>query len=119
MAVLVALRYARTVSPLDSIKEPRHPEAVYPAGICASVRSAMRLENPRHLMFPGRIQADFPKRSPTSKAVALKLCLATNNILATYNGVTGEAQIIPTPRNIKVSETSIPSVVDGRTDPLS
>jgi hypothetical protein len=37
--------------------------------------------------------------------VALKLCDDLNNILAKYDGVTGGAQIIPAPKNIRVTTT--------------
>lgn len=59
----------------------------------------------RTISFTVQIQADLPKRSRSPKAVALKLCDEINNILAKYDGVTGGAQIIPAPRNIKVTTT--------------
>jgi hypothetical protein len=51
----------------------------------------------KSITFTVQIQADFPRRSRTPKAVALKLCDDINNILAQYDGVTGGAQIIPPP----------------------
>jgi hypothetical protein len=59
----------------------------------------------KSITFTARIQADLPKGNRTPKAVALKLCQDANNILAKYDGVTGGAQIIPAPRNIKVATT--------------
>ena len=59
----------------------------------------------KSIMFTVQILADFPKRSRSPKAVALKLCDDLNNLLAEYDGVTGGAQILPAPRNIKVTMT--------------
>ena len=53
------------------------------------------------ITFTVQIQADLPQASQTPKAVALKLCHDINTILTKYDGVTGGAQIIPAPRNIK------------------
>jgi hypothetical protein len=57
------------------------------------------------ITFTVQIQADYPRGSRTQKAVALKLCDDINNILAQSDGVTGGAQIMPPPRNIKVTTT--------------
>jgi hypothetical protein len=55
----------------------------------------------RTITFTVQIQADYSKGSRTKKAVALKLCHDINTILTKYDGVTGGAQIIPAPTNIK------------------
>jgi hypothetical protein len=52
-----------------------------------------------------QIQADHPRGSQTKKAGALKLCQHINNILTQNDVLTGGAQIIPAPRNIKVTTT--------------
>jgi hypothetical protein len=57
------------------------------------------------ITFTVQIQADLPRGSRTEKAVVLKLCHDINAILTTYDGVTGGAQIIPSPRNIKLDTT--------------
>jgi len=57
------------------------------------------------MTFTVQIRADLPQASQTPKAVALKLCHDINNILVQYDGVTGGAQIMPAPRNIKVTTT--------------
>jgi hypothetical protein len=57
----------------------------------------------RTITFTVQIQADHPKRSRTRTTVALKLCHDINNILAQYDGVTGAAQIMPTPRKNKLT----------------
>ena len=57
----------------------------------------------RTITFTGQIQADWPDRMSARKATALKLCDEINSILAMYGGWTGGAQIIPAPRNIKVT----------------
>jgi hypothetical protein len=59
----------------------------------------------KSITFTVQIQAGLFTRSRTEKVVALKLCHDINNILANYDGVTGEAQIISAPRNIKVTTT--------------
>ena len=59
----------------------------------------------KSITFTVQIQADYPRGSRPQKAVALKLCDDINNFLAKYDGETGGAQIIPTPRNIKVTMT--------------
>ena len=60
----------------------------------------------KSVIFTVQIQVDFPKRSRSPKAVALNLCHDLNMILAKYDGLTGGAQIISAPRNIKVTKTS-------------
>ncbi len=57
------------------------------------------------IAFTVQIQADYPKGRQTKKAVALKLCDEINEILSTYDGVTGGAQIMPLPRKIKLVPT--------------
>ena len=59
----------------------------------------------KSITFTVRIRADLPKGNRTKKALALKLCQDINNILAKYDGMTGEAQIIPAPRNIRITTT--------------
>lgn len=50
-----------------------------------------------------RIQADLPQGSQNKKAAALKLCDEINEILAYHEGMTGGAQIMPPPREIKLT----------------
>ncbi len=59
----------------------------------------------KSITFTVQMQADHPKGSRTPKAVALKLCHDINEILAKYDGMTGGAQIIPAPRNIRIATT--------------
>ena len=59
----------------------------------------------KSITFTVQIQADYPKGSRTKKAVALQLCHEINTILTKYDGVTGGAQIIPAPRNIRINTT--------------
>jgi hypothetical protein len=59
----------------------------------------------KSITFTVQIQADHPKGSRTKKAVALKLCDDINDTLTNYNGMTGGPQIIPKPRNVKVTTT--------------
>ena len=53
-----------------------------------------------------QLQADLPQGSQNRNAAALQLCQDINEILTKYDGVTGGAQIISAPRNIKVTKTS-------------
>jgi len=57
------------------------------------------------ITFTVQIQADLPQGGQTKKAAALKLCEEINEILITYAGVTGGAQIMPPPREIKLTTT--------------
>lgn len=57
------------------------------------------------ITFTVQIQADFNEHDLGKKAAALRLCDDINNILAPYDGVTGGAQIIPEPKNIKITTT--------------
>ena len=57
----------------------------------------------KSITFTVQIQADCPDRAAAKKATAAKLCHDINNILVDYDGVTGGAQILPAPRNIKVT----------------
>jgi len=59
----------------------------------------------KSITFTVQLQADCPDRSPAKKATAIKLCQDINEILAKYDGMTGGAQIIPAPRNIRVATT--------------
>jgi hypothetical protein len=59
----------------------------------------------KSITFTVQIQADYPQGSQTPKAVALKLCQDINEILAKFDAITGGAQIIPAPRNIRVATT--------------
>jgi hypothetical protein len=59
----------------------------------------------KSITFTVQIQADYPKGSRTSKAVALKLCDDINTILTSYEDETGGAQIFPPPRKIKITTT--------------
>ena len=59
----------------------------------------------KFITFTVQLQADLPQGSQNRNAAALQLCQDINEILAKYDGVTGAAQIIPPPRNIKVTTT--------------
>jgi hypothetical protein len=54
----------------------------------------------KSITFTVQIQADYPKGSGSPL-----LCHEINTILTKYDGVTGGAQIIPAPRNIRINTT--------------
>ncbi len=57
------------------------------------------------ITFTVQVQADYPEGSRTKKAAALQLCDEINEILTTYDGVTGGAQIMPPPRKVTLTTT--------------
>ena len=60
----------------------------------------------KSIPFNVQIQADFPDRGMRKKATAVRICRDINLILMKYDGMTGGAQILQVPKNIKVSKTS-------------
>ena len=60
----------------------------------------------KSITFSVQIQADFRDGRVGKKATAVTLCRDINVILMKYDGMTGGAQILQEPRNIKVSKTS-------------
>ena len=60
----------------------------------------------KSIAFNVQIQADFHDRGMGKKATAMRLCRDINLILMKYDGMTGGAQILQVPKNIKVSKTS-------------
>ena len=60
----------------------------------------------KSIAFNVQIQADFPDRGMRKKATAVRICRDINLILMKYDGMTGGAQILQAPRNIKVSKAS-------------
>ena len=58
------------------------------------------------ITFNVQIQADFHDGSVGKKATAITLCRDINLILMKYDGMTGGAQLVRAPKNIKVSKTS-------------
>lgn len=59
----------------------------------------------KSITFTVQLQADLPQGSQNRNAAALKLCQDINEILAKYDGITGGAQILPAPRNIRITTT--------------
>ena len=60
----------------------------------------------KSIAFNVQIQADFPDRGMRKKATAVRICRDINLILMKYDGMTGGAQILQVPKNVKVSKTS-------------
>ena len=60
----------------------------------------------KSIAFNVQIQADFPDRGMRKKATAVRICRDINLILMKYDGMTGGAQLVRAPKNIKVSKTS-------------
>ena len=60
----------------------------------------------KSIAFNVQIQADFPDRGMGKKATAVRLCRDIKPHPHEIDGMTGGAQILQAPRNIKVSKTS-------------
>jgi hypothetical protein len=57
------------------------------------------------ITFTVQIQADINERPGTKEKIATDLCQDINCTLANYDGMLGGAQIIPKPKNIRITST--------------
>jgi hypothetical protein len=57
------------------------------------------------ISFTVRIQADVNERPGAKKKLAADLCQDINRILTNFDGMLGGAQIMPKPKNIKITST--------------
>jgi hypothetical protein len=65
----------------------------------------MTLTEMKTITFTVQIQADINERPETKEKIATDLCYDINRTLANYEGLLGGAQIMPKPKNIKITST--------------